>query len=135
MGLAEARAIKEFETTIYPQLHKEIQTAAGFDVPIEVRWDTLARDSKYVTKWNEAWPKLYFKPIVEAFRAICADELGAGALRAKLQKVIVQNTRDSYSSQWAKFEAGTLTLDTMFTNVDQVAERTKTLREHLEKAL
>ena len=135
MGLAEKRVAAEFETTVYPGLCKEAQLAAGFKVPIEVRWDTLVKDPAGVNRWKDGWPKIYFRPMVEAFRAICIDEVGKQALRATLTKVIIQNTKDSYSSHWATFTAGVLTLDYMFTNVDAIADRTKTLRETLEKGL
>jgi hypothetical protein len=135
MGLAGRRAAKEFETNVFPKLKAEIDAVAGFPVPIEVRWDTLTKDETYVASWNDAWPKIYFTPMVEAFKSICADDLGKEALKGALKKVIVQDAKDSYSSWWATFEGGTLTLDYQFTNVDYVDDRTKVLRETLEKAL
>ncbi|MEO8704659.1 MAG: hypothetical protein ABI867_31680 [Kofleriaceae bacterium] len=135
MGLAEKRAAAEFETKLFPDLVKKIHDAAGFAVPIEVRWDTLAKQEKYVARWNEGWPKLYFLPIVEALQRICVDDLGKQALATALKKIVVQDTRDSYSSNWAAFASGVLTLDYMYTNVDDVGERARTLREALEKEL
>ncbi|MGN6110522.1 MAG: hypothetical protein ACTHU0_35795 [Kofleriaceae bacterium] len=135
MGLAERRAIKEFETTIYPGLKKQIDEAAGFEVALEVKWDTLAKDEEYVKSWAEAWPKLFFEPIIDAFKRICIDDMGKEALKEGLKKVVVQNTKESYSSYWAAFEAGVLTLDHQFTNVDYVSERTDTLVGVLEKGL
>lgn len=135
MGLAENRAIKEFVTTVLPSLKTKIDEAAGFDVPLEVRWDTLTRDETYSSGWVAGWPKIYFQPIIEAFQQICVDDMGKEALRSSLKRVVVQNTKDSYSSWWASFAGGTLTLDYMFTNVDAVTDRTRVLREALENGL
>jgi hypothetical protein len=135
VGLAEKRAIKEFQTNVFPGLKQKVDEAAGFEVAMEVRWDTIAREETYSSGWVAGWPNIYFQPIIDAFKQICVDEMGKEALKASLQRIVVQNTRDSYSSWWASFEGGTLTLDYMFTNVDAVADRTKVLRDVVEKAL
>lgn len=135
MGLAEKRAIKEFEANIYPGLKQKIDTAAGFPVEIEVDWASLAKEEKYRDKWPEAWPKLYFQPIEDAFKGICSDDMGRDALKGALKKIVVQNTKDSYSSYWATFTDGVLVLDYMFTNVGQIAERTQLLRDAVEEKL
>jgi hypothetical protein len=135
MGLAERRAAMEFEKTTYPGLKKQIDEAAGFPVDIEVRWETLAKDGKYVSSWNRGWPKIYFEPIVEAFKEICVDAMGKDALKQAIKKIIVQNTKSEYSSDWARFAENTLTLDYMFTNVDDVTTRKDILLKTLEKAL
>lgn len=135
MGLAERRAATEFETNHYPALKKKIDEAAGFDVLIEVRWDTMQRQSRYVTQWPDAWPKIYFAPIIEAFKQIGRDAMGKQALKDGVQKVVVQDTTSSFSSAWASFEAGTLTLDYQFTNVSDIKARTETLVKVLENKL
>ena len=137
MGLAERRVATEFEKTEYPPLKKQIDDAAGFPVDIEVRWETLVKEGndKYVKSWKACWPKIYFQPIVEAFKEICADDMGKTALKQALKKVIVQDTKTSYSSDWADFSNGTLTLDYMFTNANDVQTRADILRDTLMKAL
>ena len=135
MGLAEKRIIKEFETTAYPALKKKIDEAAGFEVVMEVRWDTLAKDEKYQGSWIASWPKIYFVPIENAFKEICADAMGRDALKGALKKIIVQNAAESYSSYWATFDDGVLTLDYQFTNVDAVDDRTQKLRAAVEAKL
>lgn len=135
MGLAERRAAQEFETNHYPALKKKIDEAAGFEVPMEVKWDTLARDGKYVAQWVDAWPKIYFAPIIDGFKQIARDAMGKEALKAALKSVVVQNTTTSFSSYWAKFESGVLTLDYQFTNVGDGKSRTEVLVKELEKSL
>ena len=137
MGLAERRAATDFETQIYPELKKQIDAAAGFEVPVEVRWDTMMRQEKYVKGWKENWPKLYFKPIVAAFQAICIDEMGKSALKEILKKVVIQDTKSSHSSNWAEFDkaTGTLTLDHQYTNVSEEKSRADIMRNVLERAM
>jgi hypothetical protein len=138
MGLAERRITSDFQTQHYPALEKKIHEAAGFEVPIEVRWDTLAAgDPKYSKAWIDSWPKIYFAPIIEAFRLIARDEMGKAALKASLKKIVVQDTTTSFASYWAKFDApsGTLTLDYQFTNVSAIKDRTDVLVKELEKSL
>lgn len=135
MGLAERRAVTDFETNHYPQLKKLIDEAAGFPVTIEVRWDTLSAQAKYVKSWNACWPKIYFAPIVEAFKKVCADDMGKEALKATLKKIVVQDTKSSYSSHWSVMSNGTLTLDYMFCNADDVKSRTDVLLKTLMDAL
>ena len=135
MGLAEKRIIKEFETTVYPGLKQKIDEAAGFAVPMEVRWETLAKEERYSHQWLGAWQNVYFQPIIDAFKHICADDMGKEALKGALKQIVVQNTKDSYSSDWASFESGVLTLDYQFANIDAVRDRMERMKTAVEKAL
>ena len=135
MGLAEKRAAKEFETTIFPKLKQEIDEAAGFAVPLEVRWDTLMKEDGYAANWASGWPKVYFEPIVLAFKDICSDAMGKEALKDALKKVVVQDTKPSFSSYWASYDKGVLTLDHQYCNVDDVSQRAKLVKDTLEKNL
>lgn len=135
MGLAERRIVKNFETTVYPGLKQQIDEAAGFDVPIEVKWDTLTKEDQYSSSWEESWPQIYFVPVITAFKNICIDDMGKEALVGGLKKVIIQDVRDVYGAEWVTFEGGTLTLDHRFCNVDDVDTRTQSLQQTLEKAL
>jgi hypothetical protein len=135
MGLAERRAAKEFENNIYPKLKKQIDEIAGFEVPMEVRWDTLMKEDGYTSSWAEGWPKIYFEPLMLALKNICADDMGKDALKAGLKKIVVQDAKDSYSSWWASWENGILTLDHQFCNLDSIPDRMKIVQDTLEKNL
>ncbi len=135
MGLAERRIVKNFETNVLPGLKQQIDEAAGFDVPIEVKWDTLTKDDAYSGSWTESWPTLYFQPVIIAFKNICIDDMGKEALVSHLKKVIIQDVRDVYGAEWVTFEDGALTLDHRFCNVDDVDTRVQSLQTTLEKAL
>ncbi len=135
MGLAERRATKEFQDNHFPAHKAAIDRAAGFEVELEVRWETLARDGM-AHLYLESWPKLYFIPVERAFKDICRDELGRDALRAQLKKVRVQSTNGNFTADyWSHFENGVLTLEQELSNVDDVEARTKCLIATLERAL
>lgn len=135
MGLAERRAVKAFQDTKFPELKQQVDAAAAMPVELDVKWDTLAAEGQSHL-YDEAWPKLYFVPVIEAFNSICRDDMGKEALKAALKKVVIQNTKQNYSaSYWAEFENGVLTLEQSLSNVDDVGDRRDTLIKLLESKL
>jgi hypothetical protein len=136
MGLAERRAQKAFETDKYPHLLEQVRSAAGVPVEIDVKWDTLAKEGE-AHLYGESWEKVYFTPLVAAFKDVCRDQMGKDAVKSTLKKIVVQNTQGHYyGDRWATFAGGVLTLDhEPHTNVDNVDERTKGLIAVLEKGL
>lgn len=136
MGLAEQRAAKEFETSRYPMLKAQVDKAAGFEVPLTVRWDTLAIDGS-AHLYDTAWEKVYFQPLIGALESVCRDDLGRDAVKEGVKGFVIQSTADIYyGDQWAKFDTGTMTLDHLpTTNIDNVKERTDGLIKVLEAAL
>lgn len=133
MGLAERRAIKQFEDNQWPSLQKQINDAAGTSIPIEVDWASLAAEG-YAHLYEESLPKIYFIPIIEAFKKIAFDEMGKEALAAGVTKIIVQNKKD-YTSWWAELEGKVLVLDYQFTNADYIQDRVDVLVKKLEEKL
>ena len=81
MGLAERRAMKEFQEKQFPELRNEIHKVAGFPVPIEVSWEQLAVEGQ-MDYYREAWTEIFFKPVIEALRQIGRDEMGKEAVKA-----------------------------------------------------
>ena len=136
MGLAERRAAKEFETKQFAILKKDIDAAAGFEVPVDVKWETLTLEDE-AHLYAECWPKVYFQPLIDALRSVTIDEMGKDALKSGLTRVQVQNTKDTTTSDnIASFSSGTLLLDHKpHTNVDDGAARAKAIQKVLEKNL
>jgi hypothetical protein len=135
MGLAERRAVKTFQDEKVPALKKQVEEAAAFAVPMEVNWETIAPEGQ-AHLYDEAWPKLYFAPLVDAFKSICSDQMGKDALKGALKKVVIQNTKQNYSaSYWCEFDGGVLTLEQSLSNVDDVKDRTAALVTLLESKL
>ena len=134
MGLAERRATLEFQTTLYPGLKKQIDDAAGFEVPMEINWDSLAEPNE-ARIYNEYWAKIYFEPLIAALKSVCADDLGKQALKDSLKKVEILRTGQYYDGKGFSYEAGVLKLDDKLTNVDHIQDRTDAIISTLEKAL
>ena len=134
MGLAERRAIKTFEDSKWPDLKKQIHDAAGSEVPIEVDWPSLAADG-YAGGYDESLPKIYFIPIIEAFKKVAFDDMGKEAVKNGVTKIVVQNKKPDYSSWWAELDGKVLTLDYQFCNVDSINDRVDVLVKKLEEKL
>lgn len=136
MGLAERRATKTFQEKSFPALQADIEKLAGFPVVLEINWEQIAKES-YADRYEENWRKVYFQPVLDAFKSICRDDLGKEALKAGLKKVIFCNTKDTYSAEAAiSFTGGELTIDhDSCMNVDYVKERADAVQKALEKGL
>ncbi len=136
MGLAERRAAKNFETNQLPALQKEIDAAAGFSIPLEINWEQLSPEGQ-THLYEESWTKVYFRPLIDALKAICVDDMGKAALKGALKKVVIKNAQNVYyGDRIATFEGGVLTLDhEPTTNIDDVADRAKGIQATLEKNL
>lgn len=136
MGLTERRALAAFQESIFPGIKKEIDMAAGFEVTMEIKWDTLAAEG-YADSYPDFFSKVYFTPLVTAFKAICIDQMGKDSLKQSLKKVVITNEKGNYSPESAfTIVAGVLTLDHLpSSNVDSVRERETVLQKLLENSL
>lgn len=139
MGLAERRAAKDFQDNHFPSWTRKIHAAVGFDVPIEVDWPSLSIEGQ-AHLYGEAWPKVYFQPLVEGLTNIARDDLGKEALKSSLKKITIKHnaniTNGDEGYGYAKFENGALAIEhAAHTNIDDIATRTNGLVSSLEKAL
>lgn len=132
MGLVERRALKKFETETFPTLCAGINEAAGFEVPLTVKWDTLAEEG-YADLYDEALEKVFFKPLLGAIQGVCIDDMGREALREGIKEVRIQG-----ASSEVVFDKGILSISyNPVANLDDsdVKERTRTIQSALEKGL
>ena len=141
LGLAERRALAGYRETIFPGLLRDIQAAAGFELPVEVEWDTLAVPGR-ADRYNEPgfFTDIYFRPLINALRQIGRDDMGRQALRAGLRRVTVAYDRATAPAtnyrNGLRFEGGTLRINwTPFENANDVADRTEALVTTLERGL
>lgn len=134
MGLTERRAIKAFQENKYPKLKAEMDAAAGFDVPVVVDWDTIMAVSEgYSEQYEENLPKVFFRPLIEAFKGICIDDLGKEALKEGLKKVVIRG-ESTYTNP--SFEYGILTLAYPVTSwADSWTTKRDEIQTVLEKGL
>ncbi|PQJ69635.1 hypothetical protein [Polaribacter butkevichii] len=136
MGLKENRFTKTFQEEQFPELKAQIIAAAGFDVPLNIEWSTLFED-RFLHLYNDSYPKIYFLPLVAAFKSIAADEMGKEALAESLKEIHILNTKDHHNPTNAyAFSNGVLTVDhSPILNADDVDSRTKVLVNLLENNL
>lgn len=131
MGLAERRAIRAFQENKYQSLKKDLDKAAGKEIALEIDWDSLAVDD-YAEYYDDYLPKVFFKPLIEAFKAITFDEMGKEAISEGLKKVVIRHS----GKRQATFENGVLILDqSPISNVDYWEDRRNEWQKILEKGL
>ena len=131
MGLQERRAVKDFQDNYYAGIKQDLDSAAGFDVNMDVKWDELQVED-YSHLYIDGFQKVYFLPLIEAFKAICIDDLGKDALKAGLKQVVIRNSGTTNIA----FENGVITIDHHpVANIDYWEDRKNDLQTKLEKAL
>jgi hypothetical protein len=131
MGLAERRAIKIFQEGKYTKLKEEIDRVAGFEVDMDINWDSLGKEG-YAEYYEEYLPKVYFRPLIDALKGVCVDDLGREALREGLKKVVLAD-EDEYNPT---FVGGKLMLHFGSTTyIDDVTDRKNRIQATLEKGL
>ena len=136
MGLKENRFTKTFQEEQFPQLMAQIIEAAGFNVPLNIEWETLFED-RFMHLYNDSYPKIYFLPLIDALKSITADDMGKEALAESLKEIRITNTKDHHNPKNGfTFSDGVLTIDhSPIINADHVEERTTVLSELLENNL
>lgn len=134
MGLAERRATVEFQQTLFLGLKKQVDEAAGFEVPMEIDWEHLAEPNE-ARLYNEYWSKIYFEPLIGAFHILCADDLGKEAVHHSLKKIEITNSREKFDRSAFSYEDGVLKIDHKLTNADDIQLRTETIVARMEPAL
>jgi hypothetical protein len=140
LGLAERRAIKQYQEKIYPDLKKKIDESAGFDLAVDVNWESIATPGE-ADKYEEEgyWTKIYFEPLAAALKSITGDDLGKKALKEKLKKVVIHCDENAPASNYGsalKFDDGALTINwRQYSNAGDVKERVDALRKLLESKL
>ncbi len=134
MGLAERRATLEFQNNSYPTLKQRIDEAAGFDVPLDIDWASIAQPND-ASWYQEGWTKIYFEPVIEAFKTICVDDLGRQALKESLKKVEIRNSGEFSDRRGITYADGVLRIDHKIVNLDNVSDRTAGIVKRLEEAL
>ncbi|WP_353927042.1 hypothetical protein [Pseudomonas sp.] len=140
-SLAERRAVAAYQAGAYATQLKEIQAAAGFEVPVEVQWDSLALPGQEANYADEAfWTKIYFNPLSKALGTIATDEMGKTAVKEKLKNVVVRydaaTAPASNYDNGVTFTGGVLTLNFQpYSNADDVDARAQAIQKALEAGL
>jgi len=134
--MATAANFARVQTTVYPKWEASFKEVLGADIPIEVKWDTMMSDDQSDKDAYFDWyNKVYFQPLMTAFKNVCSDNMGKDAVKASVKKIVVDGS-DGWSPQSSKFEDGVLTILHKFnTNVDNIEDRAKGWQKMLEDKL
>ncbi len=143
LGLAERRALKEYQDTQFPEIKKGIESAAGYAVPLDIKWEQIAKVGQSdVYKEDIYWGTTIFKPLTQALQSIASDKMGKDALKAKIKKIVIlHDAKTAPSSNFPNglsLNAGVLTINwTPYSNVDEtfMVERVKALKDFIESKL
>lgn len=136
LGLKERQAVETFKQEKYPQLTAAINEAAGFDVEMEIDWDSIAAGGVGAQSFDQ-WQKVFFDPIALAFKAVNVDDITAGALKKNLKKIKIISTGKKYLSPSypPTYSDGIITIDDRLVNVSSVNTRAKIIQSTLEKMI
>jgi hypothetical protein len=136
MGLAEKRAIQDFQNNKFDSWKRQISEAAGCDLQFNIQWDTLTKDGESHL-FEEGFQKVFFQPLLDAMKQICKDQMGKDAIKAGVKEIHILNKSGNYSPGRAiTFQNGILTIDHEPTsNMQDIADRTKTLVSVIENGL
>ena len=141
LALPDRRALKQYQETKFPEEEKSIKAAAGFDVPLEVKWEAIAKPGggeSYLQ--DDYWTNIFFVPLAAALKQVSSDAMGAQALKDKLKKIVITYDKAtapvSAYDKGLTFEDGTLTINfEPFSNSADKDSRTKAIKGALEAKL
>jgi hypothetical protein len=141
MGLAERRAVSEYQEKTLPGLVQRINTAVGFEPTLEVRWNEIALpgdSERYNTP--EYWTNIYFIPLIDALTNVARDDEGKKALKGKLKSIVIRFDPDSAPASnyvnGVRFENGVLEINYRpWSNADDIEPRAKAIVGVMEPKL
>ncbi|MBN1646814.1 MAG: hypothetical protein JW874_02160 [Spirochaetales bacterium] len=99
-----------FRDRNYPGLNAEIVAAAGFHVPVEVDWESLAAKG-WAHIYESAFPRVYFLPLVRALKKYNAETSDQNKLQRVLNKIRIKNSGKYFSSTGISLDKGVLVID------------------------
>ena len=137
----DRQALQAYRELIFPVQEAAIHKAAGAAVPIEVRWDAIARADEGESYSDESyWTNIFFVPLAQALSQVTSNSPGKQAVRDKLKKIVVTFDKEtapvSAYENGVQFEDGVLTLNfAPFTNAPDITPRVQAIRKKLEAKL
>ena len=133
MGLQQNRIIKEYQDSVFAVWKKEFDEVSG-EIPMEVLWETMQSDDNDCKEdyfqWYDAG---YFRPLTSVFKDLCSDTMGKDAVRAGVNKIIIDGSDETSTLNSVSFSNGVLTLKHIVgayvQSEEELAERWKKMIE------
>lgn len=134
-GLQGRRVIEEFINGPYANLQQKIWDAVGFEVKMDVDWDSFYHQTADTSYWAGNFEKVYFEPMIEGLSTVCRDDMGKQAFKDKINTIKFVNTDNRYHG-CCSLDGDTFVFDHgPDSNVDYGNERTKEIVSFLETNL
>ncbi|MHC5306975.1 hypothetical protein [Bartonella sp. LJL80] len=141
LGLNERRIVSNYQKTVYPELLKEVQKAAGFDVAVEPMWESFFKQD-FAENFGDDWylKDVFFKPLIKALQSVTRDDEGKTALKEKLHKIVMKYDAEtapvSNYKNGVSFADGVLTLNfAPGVNAADIDNRASAIEEILSQGL
>jgi hypothetical protein len=141
LPLGDRRALAAYQADILPGLLSEIRSAAGYALPVDVDWSSVAGRGdgpKYADP--DYFTNVFFRPLAAALRGVAQDPMGREALAAGVRRVLIRHDPDTApASAYAnglELEGGTLRINfTPWSNSADIDERVRAIQGFLEERL
>jgi len=91
MGLAEKRLAESIKTEKLPQFEAKLKDKAGYDIKIDIDWDTFTAFNQYPLERLD----IIFDDLESFVKKICADDMGKEALKDKMTTIHLTNTENN----------------------------------------
>lgn len=138
MNLNQRRAVAEFQENYFTNWKKQIGEVVGFDVPVDVKWDTLfyKADSDEPKALMGYWEKIFFEPTLKTMQAICVDDMAKSAIKTGLKGISMAGG-DPYSPESSgTFENGVFSITHQpNANIDDGEKRARAWQKLIEAKL
>jgi hypothetical protein len=102
MGLAERRRIATIKEAHNPRFQSALRAAIGFDLPFEIDITTFPENVTVLDCYDYYFESYGPGLVVTVLKEVCVDELGKQALKAKVDKVVFQNSAKSAEEKGEK---------------------------------
>lgn len=141
VGLAERRAITDYEKDVWPKYEREIQDLAGFPVAIILDAKTLALPGLADSYSSDDYlRKPIIDPLLQAIGTITVTEIGRTALKDGLRSIVIHYDETTAPSSnyrgGVKMENGVLTINWKpNSNIDDVEPRASALLSVIESSI
>ncbi|OFW88703.1 MAG: hypothetical protein A3J37_08640 [Alphaproteobacteria bacterium RIFCSPHIGHO2_12_FULL_45_9] len=134
MGLAERRAVAEYQKNVFPKWQKAFDDFLGYHLEIEADWANLGLEGT-AEQMENGLDAIYFVPLMEALQQIAPDDFGKEALKEGFHKYTITGIEPA-DRIYYKFSDKTLSYAMSFCNtVNYVNERKQRIVNILEEKL
>ncbi len=139
-GPKEKQAVEQVRQNKLPELHKKLNEALGFEVELDIRWQTFAVKGFHGNFYTKGFEEIIFGTLTDVFEEFTQDTWQKEAAQKGIKRIVLLNTvgeklgRDGWARRFY-LKDGVLTFDHSAVSYTPKARRDAALRHVLENAL